>query len=461
MNKRIVRSCLLLSAAMAVVFGMSSCKEDIIIQSNITPAGDNINDTLIHIPDSFFTASTIFDDSVITGSTNPSGFTIFHALGWVNGDTYSGRIAASSLFQVVPTALGFKIPVTDTIQSAYIVLPYGGFTWGDTTTISTCNITAYEINDSLSKDSTYYSFTQKNKFSTPIGNVLMQMGPTGSNSVSDSVTVNGVKVAPHLRIPVNASFLTRIQTLLAADTTYPGFLQAFKGIYLAPDTNTNGVAMPYFYMNGPIGNYSQPNILFYARHNGKDTTYTLPYNTTYAGHFNRITRNYTHPDALNTFAAGSPWLMVQNAPGAAIDLKIKLTTLPVPANSLLNKVEIIFTKKKDDAASLKYFQPARIYPIGIDAASARYGILDRYPLTTDDGLRFIDGTPRAVAPDTIRYTLNIPRELQQAIVQKKTELHLRIGGTSNYPAAYRLLVGSFTNPDPAYRPKVNLIYSKR
>jgi hypothetical protein len=461
---------------------ISSCKEDITIHSDLSPSSIG-TDTLI-IPDSCFEAQTVLDDTLLT-STKSVSYAVYHALGWLkepldpSTNPYPSNTAGHIYLQVVPISTGFGYNSNSIIDSAVIVLPYGGFTWGDTTVNDLQEITAYELSDTLSNNSRYYTTTKKSFDPTPVSDpARFYTGRAGTGVINDSVTIrnvnnhtNTVKVAPHIRIPLRQSFVTRFNDIVARRySTYDSFLNAFKGFYLEPSKTLNGRAMPYFRINGTSDAYGQANLLVYGHPSGLNdsvTLYQFPFNTTYAAHYNYITRAYSNMSLFNNM--NHPYLMVQNQPGAAIDLKIKnLRSFDaVKGNVVINKVELILTEVNEFAGSTSYTHPPRIYPIGIDGAGVRYGIVDRYDnyptrTTTENGLNFIDGTPVTnTTNNSTTYSINFPREFQQNIIQQKSELHLRINGTQSYPAAFRLIAGNRNNPNANYRYAVRVIYSKQ
>lgn len=462
---------------------ISSCKEDIIIRSDLSPSTLG-TDTLI-IPDSCFEAQTVLDDTLLT-STKSVSYAVYHALGWLKEpldpakNPYPSNTAGQIYLQVVPTSTGFGYPANTAIDSAVIVLPYGGFTWGDTTINDLQEITAYELSDTLSNNTRYYTTTKKAYDPAPVSDpARFYTGRRGTGVINDSVTIRDIskrtgttiKTAPHLRIRLKQNFVNHFNDIVGRRySTYDSFLTAFKGFYLEPSKSLNGRAMPYFRINGTSGPYGQANLLVYGHPTGIDDSVTLfqfPFNTTYAAHYNYITRQYSNMALFND--KNHPYLMVQNQPGAAIDLRIKnLRSLDaVKGNVVINKVEMVFMEIPEFSGENGYSRPPRIYPIGIDGASVRYGIVDRYDsyqtrATTETGLNFMDGTPVTNATNnTTTYAINFPREFQQNIIQQKSELHLRINGTQSYPAAFRLIAGNRNNPNANYRYALRVIYSKQ
>ncbi|RYZ56427.1 MAG: DUF4270 family protein [Sphingobacteriales bacterium] len=456
-------SCFLpaLFAAGFLLFGLNSCKEDTILNADIIPAGDTVS---LSTTDSItILTKTVFDDSFIT-SQSVTGIPLYHPIGTVATDPYFGKSHAASYFQVIPPTLGFTFPKTP--DSAFIILPYSGFTWGDTTDPNaTQTFTVYEVTDSLSRDSVYYNFTNKavdRSAAGVIGSVTVSL-----KAVKDSMERNGKLRPPHLRIPVSAAFITKMKTESdkseSALDTYPAFFRFLKGLYVEPDTN-NGRYMSYFRLDGN-DEYSRANILFYYTEDSVKTQ-SFYYTSTYNAHYTRFRRNFsgTPTGALiaSTIVSDSV-IIIQNEPGAVGDLKFPfIKNLP---KQPINKAELIITEysfagdNKD-----KFTSPARIFPIGIDAEGKSYTILDRFPLSSASPLVFMDGTRRTMqlGPITVnQYILNIPREVQRAIVEQRDTLHLRISGASTYPGAYRLIgAGGKSFSNPSMRVKLNIVYSK-
>jgi hypothetical protein len=451
----------------SVLLFLASCREDTIISGSVTPSIDNIhtfgigpafgNDTIS------LETKTVYDDSIVT-SASIAGLPIYHVLGYVNQDPYSGNTAGSVYLQVIPpVSSGFKL--NDDPDSGFLVLPYANFTWGDTTVQSVQKYKVYAISEPFSKDSVYFTFSSKSVNTEVIGSGTFVIGQS-TGHVADSVTVGNKRVSPHLRIELTKSFLHRLKTFLDGkqDSSYTAYLNAFPGFYIVPDSfGVSGRAMPYFRMDAASSDpYSVAGMIL---HKHADTTiYSFPFNANYTGHFNRVTRNYAQPEGRKLFnsTTANGMVMIQNQPGAAIDLVIPNIS-GLPKNVIINKCELVITKVFTDGDNL-FIHPARIYPQGVDESGARYALLDRLPLSTGEGLNFIDGTPRTtiIGGNTVtRYSINFPRELQRAIVQGKSKLHLRIGGTQSFPGAYRLVAGGRSYSDPQYRMALNVVYSKQ
>jgi hypothetical protein len=217
------------------------------------------------------------------------------------------------------------------------------------------------------------------------------------------------------------------------------------------------------------GEYSRANMLFYYTDQttaNVDTVKTASFyfNPTYTAFYNRITRNYTGSPVASLMASTGPdsIFVIQNEPGAALDLKIPyIKHLP---KAPINKAELIITQFSfggDNTAV--YSMPERIFPNGVNENGQTYTILDRYPINSNEPLVFIGGERKTLTIGSFtvsQYTLNIPREVQRAIVEQRDKLHLRISGSVLYPAAYRFVGAgrSFSNND--MRVRLNIVYSK-
>ncbi len=421
---------------------MYGCKESTIINSNLLSSADNIN--TVTFPDTLSVITrTVYDDSVVT-SYNISP--VYAGLGTVN-DPFFGRTNAGIAFQVVPPSTSYAFGILP--DSAVLILPYSGFSWGDTTSGNVPQrFTVYLLSENMSLDDNYYSF---HRFQIDRNN------PVGSAA---AVSVGDIKSGeqPQLRIKLSGDFINLINNNVSRFSSYPEFLSFFKGLYIEPDTNSSAAnAIHYFRLDG-TSNYNTAGILFYSA----DTVRAaFSFSTSSCAHYTWLSRRYT-PQINHYFSslAGADTILLQNEPGAALDIVIpNIQAIP---QALINKARLEISLLQDPQSAI-FTPPARIYPIGIDAGGASYNIADRLPLNSAAPLDFIDGRGRPVIStggSRMVYTINFPRELQQAILQGKNELRLRINGTQTFPGAYRLIAGGRNFPDPDYRLKLTIVYSK-
>lgn len=444
----------LLSAT--AIAGLQGCKEDTVIKGNL----NNIKTTAIDDATPIL-ARTIIDDSIVT-SLNITGLNIYHTLGKIT-DPICGTTNGAIYFQVLPEKTNYSFSANPfTIDSAFIILPFSGFMWGDTSaTAAPQKITAYRVTDNMRVEENYYTFTQKN---VERGYPITEATTMYPYQLKDSVSVLGVKRAPHLRMKLKMPFVNDLQTNAANSNFNTMFLDMVKGICIEGDsTEAAPNTLPYFKLNGEA-EYMRASIQFFFHENGSTTTQTAFFNfTSDCAHYNRITRNYTgYPLAgyLGNTSLQAEVIM-QNEPGAAIDLRFPdIKNLP---QGLINKAELVITQVNLNGDNTsKFFLPERIFPVGIDPTGLSYTVLDRQPVTEVNPLIFMDGALKSVTLPTgitvNQYKLNLPREVQRAIVNKTEELHLRINGTQTYPGAYRLIAGG--NTGSLYKVSLNVTYSQ-
>jgi hypothetical protein len=455
---------ILLLGSLVALFAETGCKENTILNANVAPAIDNVNTTTVPLS---VRCRTIEFDSMVT-SNSYAGIPIYHGLGTVT-DPYFGKTNAGIYFQVQPPIDAFRFPDGMHPDSAVLILPYSGFTWGDTSLSINQTITAYRVTEDMSKDSVYYSFmTKAVDRSLPLGRATINIDHL-SDSVHSIHPANGdsttVRLA-HLRIKLEDFAMHLItdksgQTELASAAN---FLSYFKGIYLEADPRSNGAAIPYFYLDGST-DYTRAGILFYYHLQGDTTSYTQPfyYSSNTCAHFNHITRTTRGSSAETVLGAtgyNNSAVLAQNLPGCEIDVYIdSIQKLAQVGNALINKAELIITRQPTASEDI-YSAPYRLYPIGIDSVGATYTIADGYPITSTAPLAFIDGVYRE--PDASHneayYVINMPREIQAALKAGKQSVHLHITGTTDFPGAYRLVAnGNTASGTPM---KFNVVYSK-
>src|SRR5690606_23878084 len=128
------------------------------------------------------------------------------------------------------------------------------------------------------------------------------------------------------------------------------------------------------------------------------------------------------------------------------------------------KAELVITQVKlpGDQADI-YFPPARIFPVRINEGGKKENVQDRYPLSSTEPLLFMNGLAKTISIDGTdynQYIINLPREIQKALIDKKEILHLRISGAETFPGAYRLIAGGRNHPDARFRMQLRVYYSK-
>jgi len=454
----------ILVGAIAAIISQTGCRETTLIDSKVAP---NLNSIDVYaIPDTFTIISkTVYDDSVVT-SFNVSGLPINHALGTIGGtgaDPFFGKTNGGIFMQIIPESTNPTTTIFSTPDSVILFIPYSGYVYGDTANGSDQTVNVYPMQDTLGESSTYYPFTQKPYDPTRLyGSATIKM-----KHLNDSVFMYGLNRMPALRVVLNSKFITDIANAsTTAATDYPTFLNAFKGLYIGPDTNQTGSTLPFFRLDG-IDTFTQANVLwFYRDASGTEQVFQFPFSTTYCGHYNYITRNYTGTPASTYFSSAATTdslILVQNQPGAALDIRIpflKNLSSSIP-KMVINRAELIITQVPTNTSSV-FTAPTKLYAVGINPSDgSKYQIADRTPVTSTTPLTFLNGYLQyaTIAGQSLaQYTINLPREVINTINQQR-ELHLHINGTQDYPGACRLIAGGSNYPDINYRIRLHIVYS--
>lgn len=444
-----------------IALTQSGCKEDTIIKASVAPSVGNVN--LPQVPDTITIISkTVLDDSTVTGYSF-NGIRVIHGLGAVN-DPFFGRSTWGIYTQFTPPSGNFSLPANSTVDSACLVLPYTGFSWGDTNATTTVSYAAYRLTEDMYKDTGYYSFQ---KLQQDRSFVITEAATFNFASLrKDSVKVAGINRAPHLRMKLKSAFINDVLTNAKNSNDNAAFLKEVKGIYIeSKDTNT-AKAVPYFFLDGTY-DYGRASIACYYHTSDSPSvvkTAFFNFNTASCAHFNHVTRNYNGSLAkqyIQSTLTSDSAVLLQNEPGTAIDLVFPyLKNLPV---SIINQAQLVITEISlaNDPEAETYSRPSRIFPVGIDASGKTYNIADREPLTESSPVTFIDGTLKQTTVNGMlisQYVINIPREVQKVIVNRTDKLHLRINGTATFPGAYRLVAGGRSHSK--FSVKLNIIYSK-
>jgi hypothetical protein len=463
----------------------TGCKENTLINSKVSPSNNAVNVLSYTLP---VITHTYLDDSTVT-STNLGGIPIYQAIGAIS-DPFFGNITASTFFQVIPTDFTPAIYVGDSIDSAVLVLPYSGFTYGDTSSLSiTQTYQVFYMADTLGLNSNYFSFSNK-----PVDLAQPLSDPTTItvNALQDSF--NTLYVLPNdypamrirLKLPALMSHLIPALNILTTSTNpVQDFLNSFTGICVrVANTNQTANALPYFELDGATI-YSEAAILVYYHPVGYPTDTLAPeayyFNTSACAHFNSITRTFSRAPVNNLIHSTLPndsIVALSNQPGESIDVLIpgiKSKLAVAIGTGVINKAELQFAllpsyytagNLTDTLRTPENLSPLGIgngvYPAGVGAGLA-YELADRYPLTSLTPLTVMDGYLHAPpnSPTSVPlFTIDIPREVIASIAAGNDTLHLHISGTSDYYGAFHLVAGGGNNSDSLYRAKFVVSYSK-
>jgi len=473
-------SLVIITLAIAI-FTQSGCKENTLIRSKVLPANNTVGISSYSLS---VTTHTYYDDTAIT-STDIGGIPCYQGVG-VFTDPYFGTMTGSTFFQI---SFGGTIgnPFTGyTVDSAFLVLPYSGFTYGDSTnTTLTQSYQVFYVLDTLGNPAytNYYSYNSKavdltNPLSDPVTVNLYQLKDSFGYNI---LAVNTPALRVKLRLPALFKYLTPALNILSTSTNLPqDFFSAFHGICVMP-TNTQQAttAIPYFRLDG-TNPYNEAGILIYSHDPTVvpiPTSDTMPtiynFDPTICSHFNNITRsfkNFPVNGLMHSTLPNDSIIVLQNQPGASLDVVIHGIS-SIPKGVIINNAQLqlnLLPQYTTDTAEL----PERLYPIGIGTPSyptgvgngVSYTLADRYPTTSLTPVEYMDGYYHFFTFGTnnpIRaYTINIPREIMAAIAAGSDSVHMHINGTEDFYGAFKMVAGGGTYSNPLYQPKFVVTYSK-
>jgi hypothetical protein len=453
----------------------TGCKENTIVNSAVSPSNNSIGVWDTSLP---CVTHTYYDDTAIT-STNIGGISIYQGVGTVT-DPFFGTMTGATYFQVVPTDFTSAIYTDNTIDSAVLVLPYSGFTYGDTQNQSlTQTYQVFYLQDTMSITSTYFSYSSK-----PVDQTTPLSDPVSVNiyHLQDSFGVNVMAANyPGLRIKLKLDvlkghLLPALNNLATSTSPTADFLSAFKGICVrvADPTITNS-AIPYFRLDGNTI-YSTAGILVYYHKGTGAVTDTLiePYyfNRGSCAHFNSVTKSYSSAPVnalIHSTQPGDTIVALQNLPGASIDLIVPgIKGLPA---GIINKAELQLTLLPGSYNPGTYFSPERLYPIGVANGTypfslgfnQQYNVADRYPIDRISPFNVLDGSMHSYVRNgtTVNtFTIDIPREVMASVAAKNDTIHLHISGTQDFYGAFHMVAGGGNYSNPIYRAKLFVVYSK-
>lgn len=450
----------------AAIFTLNSCKEETIVKANIAPGAndlgtESVGDTLTVISKTVFLNHTKTSEKLI-------GLPVVQALGNIT-DQFFGRTTAGMYFQVLPGINDFNFSAGNyTIDSAVLILPYSGVSWGNRTDPKPQKFQVFRVTEPMNVATDYYSDQSLKVGNEVLGEAIINL----QSALKDTPVVGGNNTGyKHLRIPLSQNFINEVRGMTPIEIV-DDFAARFNGFYVAPDStynfNNGADQLPYILFDGG-SDYSRVAIAFYYREDGSTESKTIFFNyqRDKTANYNRISRNFTGFPAQNlierysqTLNTSDDTVLLQNEPGCAIDIRIpNLKNLPV---SSILKAELVITKISSGVATDSLPEPNRITPVGIDEAGAEYEILDYTGSDITAAIFFVDGNKRSekdASGNTITtYRINMPREVQKAIIDKRNELHLRIKGTKGFPGAYRLVAGGRNHS--SYKMQLNVVYAK-
>jgi hypothetical protein len=230
--------------ALLTALAITACtKEPDLLGLNLTPSGDKLSVLFTDTTtlNAFNVPRDTLRTSILPGYTGSSYNTML--VGAMYDSTF-GKIEASFATQLWLSTTSPVIndnPVTD---SVVLQLPYAGL-YGDSLSPQTLKI--YQLLNPLRGDSVYYNNTH---VSVLPGSQISNL--TFVPDVKDSVTIDGTKYEPMLRMRLNNSFGDKILSNGSQLTTQINFRNLIKGLYftMAPKTTPKEGSIVTFDLTG-------------------------------------------------------------------------------------------------------------------------------------------------------------------------------------------------------------------
>jgi hypothetical protein len=321
----------------------SCTKEADIIGLNIQPPGDEMG---LSITDTIGLVSySVREDSVNTSNLPIS------LLGSLF-DPVFGKTTASIYSEIRLSNVQLDFGAGAAIDSIVLSLAFKSL-WGDSSTIQTFRV--FEMTENIEVDSTYYS-THVFDF-----NESTELGSISISPPTDSIMVDTVKLAPHLRIPLNQVLADKLLDGSSDDfVSNEEFRKFLKGLYITADPvqESGKGALITFEMFTSL-----TNLTVYYHNNDKDSLKYIFYITNDGARFNHF-EHYDYADADPLFrqqvidgnkALGQDIIYLQPLGGVRTYLHIpSLVTLGNEIQSgqrtmiAVNEAKIVFSNFESD-----------------------------------------------------------------------------------------------------------------
>ncbi len=506
MRGRILFSGFLLT--ISFLFHLSSCTkfDTTTLGSDLIPEVDNINtfaDTLdiITVQNAFegiykdTTKLTLFDNYVIGKTYDPTAF---------------GNTTANLYLQLKPTFFPYFIGFApkDTIvkaDSVVLCLNYRGF-WGDST--NPLNLQVFEIPGNAGGEWDSLNSLRDINYAPSMGAAVSDVKTIDIRTLGNYVKVNKFdSTTNQIRIKLSDEFKNR---LFSRDTISTSAQNAFLTDSLFRLFNngfaivaSSGNALLYIDLN----NSNTRLELHYQKKSrtANDTGYAATIDTVYSGFYfnagyqgsnvkrssvaNKITRS------RNALPSGDQELYLQATPGTFATLRIpKLDTMK---NVVVHRAEIQIQQIPDPSTDKIFTEPSFLYLDLVDSGTAKWkpiyydlnpGIsydpdyklpgYPYFPLNGEVDIDYFGGDLRkkySLAGEQSYYIINITRHVQQILTKHTPNYQMRLFAphSFSYPqhgstvipylnpiARGRVRVGGGSNPNPAYKMRVRIVYSK-
>jgi hypothetical protein len=430
-------------ATVALFFAalFSSCNEEGSLGLDLLPNVDGVG---VFRLDTFSVVTyTVDEDSV------ESQFPSRKAFGVIN-DPVFGRAEAISYFQTLLTTENVDLGQNVTADSLVLSLAIDTYV-GDTTQAITIKI--YELDESMSVDSTYFTNRRLNVKPTPLASYSYLPRPKSRVSASEPLLAGGdtmIEYQPIIRIPLSAELAQRV---LAASGTADlannaNFLNFFKGIAITAEV---AGAQPGIMLNIIPRSVLNGMFLYY-----RNDTIRRRFDMVGRGdiaYFNSFRFDYTGTPLATAIGNTSP-LIEENYVQAGTGVKIRvdfpyLKKLIENFDVAINKADLVFTVVPGSNTDLAP-APTRMFLLPSDSLNANLpnampDLLERYY-----GGALEDG----------KYTFGITRYVQLQLASTRPDYGLRLIPLNTVSTVNRAIIASSNHTNPLYRPRLILTFTK-
>lgn len=423
---------------MLIIAGIfiSSCEEPDAIGLDIQPEGDILH--LLHTDTTSLVTYTVREDSIRCDET-------VLALAGQYSDPVFGVNSASFYTHIRLASNNADFGSSPVADSIVLTLVYKAV-YGDTNTQQTINV--YELNDDIYRDSSYYS---NNSFSygTLLGSKSFVPAPL------DSVKVDGVNKAPHLRVKLSAQLAQRFIDVSGsanlADNT--NFLEFFKGLYVSMTPSGNPGAIISFDL---LNSLSQ--VTLYYKNNTSDSlkyNFVINENCARINHFEHNNYIQASPYLTSQIAGdtvkGDSILYIQSMAGLKVKIKYPyIMDLISNGKVAINKAELIIKLDENDLTESEFAPPPQLVLLEEQDGKIRF-VIDQY-----EGISYYGGLYNATKKE---YRFNIARHIQQILNGEKENLGLSlVVWTADRPnKAHRVVLNGSKRIDPI---RLSISYTK-
>lgn len=440
--------------SLGVSISFTSCNESSVVGLDVQPSNDLLN---VGFEDTTsINTRTVKGDSLITDETLISSGNVL--IGKYIDPVFGTSIA--SIYtqlrlptNIVATSFG-TAPVCDSI---IISLIYEGTAYGKKDK-KLQKLNVYQLSESMSTASTYYSNSTLSKFSTDLtaadGYVFQ---PRTGSSTSDSVTVLGVKLKPQLRVPLDNAFgqlLLNNQGTgnIATNTDFQNF---FKGVYITTE-NTSTLPGEGNILHFKFG---ESKVTLYY-HNSTTDSLKYDFNLGSVARFNHFEHDYAgaSSDLTNQFSTPSQTqnntVYVQSMAGAKTKIEFPHLMNWLKNGMIgVNKAELVISVDTTVSTYMidTFAAPAALILFGINDDGTTYAIPDAF-----EGATYFGGTLNS---GTVQYRFNIARYIQQVLDGDRNNNGLYILASNGAVYGNRAVIsgGQSTSARPM---KLNITYTK-